>query len=69
MKSESFVTELKPYTPAEMARVYGVSKKVLNRWLAPHRQAVGERQGLYYTTLQVKIIFEKLGLPSLIVED
>jgi len=63
-----YVTEIKPYSPAELARIYGVSKKTMNRWLKPHRGGIGERQGLYYTTLQVKIIFEKLGLPSRIEE-
>jgi hypothetical protein len=63
-----YVTEIKPYSPVELSRIYGVSKKTFNRWLKPHREAIGERQGLYYTTLQVKLIFEKLGLPSRIEE-
>jgi hypothetical protein len=55
--------EIKPYSPAEIARVYNVSWKVMNRWLNPHREAIGKREGRYYTVNQVKIIFDKLGLP------
>ena len=62
MKADN-VTEIKPYSPAELARLYGVTKWTLNRWLKPHRPAIGSRSGLYYTSKQVKIIFEKLGLP------
>ena len=55
---------IKPYTPSEIADLYGVSLKVLNRWLKPHRAAIGKREGLYYTALQVKSIFEVLGYTS-----
>jgi hypothetical protein len=40
----------------------------MRRWLQPHLIAVGERQGRFYSALQVKIIFDKLGLPG-IIED
>jgi len=60
----SDVSEIRPYTPKEIAVLYGVSWKVMNTWLKPHRSAIGKREGLYYTALQVKIIFEKLGLPG-----
>jgi len=55
--------EIKPSTGAELARLYGVSKSTFNKWLKPHQAAIGARIGHIYTTLQVKIIFEKLGLP------
>lgn len=61
-----FVTEVKPYSPRELANVYGVSRKILNGWLDRHREAIGERSGLYYTALQVKTIFELIGLPGTI---
>jgi hypothetical protein len=66
LKTSFFVTEIKPYSPAELARVYKVSKKILNGWLDPHRGAIGKRSGLYYTALQVKTIFELIGLPGTI---
>ena len=55
--------EIKAYSPAELSRLYGVSKWTLNRWLKPHRDAIGKRAGLYYTSKQVKTIFDKIGLP------
>jgi len=56
--------EIRPYLTAELARMYGVSKPTFNNWLKPHLAAIGERRGRIYTALQVKIIFEKIGLPS-----
>lgn len=61
--SADFAT-IKPYTPSEIAELYGVSRKVMNRWLLPHWDSIGKRQGRYYTALQVKVIFEVLGLPG-----
>jgi hypothetical protein len=63
MKPSNFVTEIKPYSPSEIAALYGVPRRTLYNWLKPHQEAIGERIGLYYTALQVKIIFEKLGVP------
>ena len=62
MNSEN-TTEIKPYSPAELARLYGVSRWTIKNWLKPHISAIGSRVGRYYTTKQVKTIFEKLGLP------
>ena len=56
--------DIRPHTPAELAMLYGVSKSTFNKWLKRHREAIGERDGHFYTTLQVKIIFAKLGPPS-----
>jgi len=61
--SHTSLTEIHPYTPAELARLYGVSKSTLNKWLKPHRAAIGQRIGHFYNTLQVKILFAKLGPP------
>lgn len=63
------IAAIKPYTPSEIAELYGISRKVMNRWLLPHLDEIGTRQGRYYTALQVKTIFEKLGLPGKLKED
>jgi hypothetical protein len=55
--------EIKPHTSVELARLYGVSRTTFKKWLEPHQAAIGPRIGNFYTTLQVKIIFEKLGHP------
>lgn len=61
---EKKLIEIKPYNVKDLAVIYGVSRKVISGWLKLHKSAIGEKHGQYYTVLQVKIIFEKLGLPS-----
>lgn len=57
------VADIKPYSLCELSNLYGVSKRTMRNWIRPHRLIVGERIGRLYTTLQVQIIFNKLGLP------
>lgn len=57
--------EIKPYTIGELCNIYSVTNKTMNRWLKPHAVTVGKRNGRYYTALQVKIIFDLLGLPGI----
>ncbi len=68
MSANEFV-EIKPYTPGELARLYKVSTRTLQTWLKPHVDAIGKRISLYYTALQVKAIFERIGLPSTEARD
>ena len=63
-----YVTEVKAYSPQELADIYEVSKCTLNRWLKPYREKIGKREGLYYTVKQIRIIFDALGLPGKIEE-
>jgi hypothetical protein len=53
------------YAPGELAALYGVSLKTLNKWLKPHRDKIGSRPvGTYfYNVKQVKIIFDAIGDP------
>lgn len=55
---------LKPYSLAELSRIYGVCVRTMKKWLAPFDEEVGKKRGRYYTISQVKMIFEKLGLPG-----
>jgi len=57
-------TMIKPYTSKELAGLYGVSAKTLRTWLQPHQPVIGERISRYFTALQVRIIFERLGVPE-----
>lgn len=68
MNEVLYVTEVKAYSPSELAHIYSVSKCTLNRWLKPHLAKVGKREGLYYTVKQVRTIFDLLGLPGRIEE-
>lgn len=58
--------QVKTYSVKEVAELYSVSKKTLNKWLSPFEDEIGERRGYFYNPKQVSIIFEKLGLPEMI---
>lgn len=60
--------EIKPYNLTELAQIYGVTNRTMKNWIIRHNEAVGEKVGRLYTVLQIKIIFQKLGLPGK-VED
>lgn len=60
--------DIKQYLPVELARLYGIDKKTFLRQLKPHEEYIGPRNGNYYSALQVKIIFERLGLPGQVAE-
>ena len=55
---------IRPCTITELAEMYGVSLKTFRTWLQPHGHMIGKRLGRYYTTLQVRTIFERLGYPE-----
>ena len=56
--------EIKPYSLSDLSVIYGMSTRTINRWMAKHKDCIGEREGRFYTALQVKIIFQKFGLPA-----
>ena len=60
--------EVKAYSLSELAGIYKISNKCMKRWLKPHQDLIGKREGRYFTVLQVRIIFDKLGLPGKIYE-
>jgi uncharacterized protein YjcR len=55
---------IKPYSLTELAEIYGVSNHTMKNWIKRHQNSVGDKVGRLYTALQVKTIFEKLGLPD-----
>jgi DNA-binding transcriptional MerR regulator len=56
--------DIRPYTQSELAAMYGVSTKTLRNWILPHQETIGKRVGRLYTTKQVELIFDKLGIPG-----
>lgn len=62
MKIDS--TLIKPYTNKELAGLYGISTRILRNWLRMHTVFIGPKIGRYFTSLQVRTIFEKLGEPG-----
>lgn len=58
-------TRLKAYSNKELAIIYKVSSRTMQRWISPFKGEIGLRNGHYYTPKQTKVIFEKLGIPDL----
>ena len=56
---------LKAYSLKELSGFYEVSTKTLRRWLVPFKKEIGEKQGNFFTIVQVKCIVTKLGIPGL----
>ena len=56
--------QIKPYSPGELAAQYGISTKTLRTWLKMHRQHIGVRMGKYFTALQIRTIYERIGAPD-----
>jgi hypothetical protein len=54
---------VRPLSLKELSALYAVSTKTIKRWLQPYHLQVGHRNGRFYTTLQVKVIFTCLGWP------
>lgn len=64
MSTTKNYVDIRPYNLTELAAIYGVTIRTMKNWIIRHNEAVGEKTGRLYTALQVKIIFEKLGLPG-----
>ncbi|HBF89351.1 MAG TPA: hypothetical protein DDX39_11985 [Bacteroidales bacterium] len=56
---------LKAYSIGELAKMYDINWRTLKKWIEPFESEVGKRRGRFYTIIQVKVIFEKLGMPSI----
>jgi hypothetical protein len=63
MGTINLVSEIRPYTTKELATIYGVCDKTLKKWMKPFALIIGEKQGRYFTVVQVKTIFDKIGVP------
>lgn len=64
MSTTNPLIEMKHYSTKELAQFYGVCDKTLLKWMRPFTKDIGQKQGRYYTVAQVRIIFEKLGMPG-----
>ncbi len=62
LQNRSF--SIRAYSKKELANLYDVSKMTMTRWLRPHLEKIGKREGHTYTVKQVTIIFEILGIPD-----
>lgn len=62
-------TEVKPYKHSEILAIFKRSKSNINRALKEHRKRLGPRKGYTWSKEQVKIIFEILGHPYIIINE
>ena len=60
---------LRPYKIKDLAALYNTTTKTFRKWLIPFKKDIGERQGHFYSILQVKIIFKKLSFPQSMDEE
>ncbi|HBF89361.1 MAG TPA: hypothetical protein DDX39_12035 [Bacteroidales bacterium] len=58
--------KVKPYTLAELSRIYEIDKRTFRAWMKPFADKIGKRGGRFYNVKQVRIIFRELGLPALL---
>lgn len=56
--------KVRPYTHKELAVLYQVSWLTFQKWLKPFKNDIGKKNGHFYTTKQVLVIFDKLGWPE-----
>jgi hypothetical protein len=63
MGTQNLVSEIKPYSTRDLAAIYGVCDKTMKKWIKPFIIEIGEKNGRYYSVVQVKVIFDKLGVP------
>ena len=55
--------DIKRYRPNELAKLYEMSLKTLNRNIKGIREQIGKREGQWYSINQVITIFEHLDRP------
>ncbi len=60
--------EIKPYTKKELAAIYCISTRAFSTWVEPFESVIGPKRGRYYNINQVRVIFDKLGLPGTVGE-
>jgi transposase len=59
-----FVLEMRGYSIKELSAIYGIDRRTFKNWIQPFLPQIGERRGRYYNVNQVRIMVEKLGVPS-----
>lgn len=55
---------IKNYKLKDLADIYRISKYFMRALIYKHRKKIGKREGHYYQTEQVAIIFQEIKLPS-----
>ena len=56
--------QARPMTKTELAILYGVCTRTLNKWIKPFKEEIQFTPGTYILTInQVRTIFDKIGEP------
>lgn len=55
---------VKPYRLIDLAAIFDVNYKTMQRWMDKFPAELGERDGRYYSIQQVRFCIEKFGLPQ-----
>ena len=63
MEKNVMTMQIKPYSLTELALLYEVKPRTIKIWLKPFLPFIGEKEGRFYTTKQVAVIFDKIGEP------
>jgi len=66
-ESASVKIRLKAYSTKELAEMYEVSEKIFRTWLTPFKNDIGKKAGRFYTPKQAQIIFQKVGIPDMLL--
>lgn len=56
--------KLRSYSLSELAKLYGMCRDTMRKWVSPFSDEIGVRNGRFYSITQVKIIFDRLGWPE-----
>jgi hypothetical protein len=55
---------IRPYKLSELANMYGIDRRTFRGWLQQHCKSLGTRLGQYFSVIQVRKIFKKIGAPG-----
>jgi hypothetical protein len=59
---------IKPYRLKDLAEIYGVSNKVLKKWITNTLPDVKRKDSLFFMTGDVEKIVNAIGLPKKIIQ-
>jgi hypothetical protein len=66
MKSTMLKPKIRHYSATQLAYFSLISKPTFQGWIEPYHEQIGKRNGNYYTSSQVEIIFQVLGIRPLL---
>ena len=55
---------IQAYTLKELSVIYSMTKYLMRKALQKYKKQIGKRNGYYYETRQVELIFKLIRLPS-----